>query len=50
MAVWIVNFVNNATYTSLFATHTYVHSLQVAITTPDRGSLGYPYIKISPYR
>ena len=25
----------------------YIHSLQVAITTPKEG---YPYIKISPYR
>ena len=28
----------------------YIHCLQVAITTPEGASLGYPNIKISSYR
>ena len=29
---------------------TYIHCLQVAITTPEGGSRVHPYIKISPYK
>ena len=30
--------------------NTYIHCLQVVIMTPEGGSWGYPYIKISPHR
>ena len=32
------------------ALHTYAVALQVAITTPEGGSWGYPYSKIFPYK